>query len=97
VYCDSLPRSHALRIQHSRENVMPSSAGPRSAATTAIARNPALARLQALGGNENVGGDGHDCDMSELHIIYAGTDLVWELWVSTEAPLVDVDSSARLR
>lgn len=76
----------------------PLSCWPRSAATTAIAPSAPPWRVRrALRGNENVGGDRHDCDMSELHITGADTHQVWELWVSTEAPLVDVDSSAHLR
>ena len=98
VYYNSLLRSHALRSQPSRENVMPFSCWPRSAATTAIVPSAPPWRVRrALRGNENVGGDGHDCDMSELHATGAGIHLISELWVSTEAPLVDVDSSAHLR
>jgi hypothetical protein len=47
--------------------------------------------------NKNVGGGGHDCDMSEIHITGTDARLVLGLWVSTDAPLVDVDSSAHLR
>jgi hypothetical protein len=83
----AFPRErHALspagpqRSNHGRRPTSPPSGVPR----------------RALRGNENVGGDGHDGGMSELHITGPGTHLVWELWVSTEAPMVDVDSSAHL-
>ena len=77
---------------------MPSPAGPAAQQSTAIApQAPPWRVRRALRGNENVGGDGHDCDMSEIHFTGAGTHLVWGLWVSTEAPLVDVDFSVHLR
>ena len=59
----------AMRMQHSRGNVCPLLL-PRSAATHGhcpSAPRPGRVR-RALRGNENVGGDRHDCDMSELHI-----------------------------
>ena len=56
-----------------------------------------LGRRRSLRGNENVGGGGHDCDMSELHITGTDTNLTFGPWFLTEAPLVDVDSQANLR
>lgn len=51
----------------------------------------------ALRENENVGGSGHDCGMSKPQTISAGIHPALGTWFLTQVPLVDVDSSARLR
>lgn len=51
----------------------------------------------ALSENENVGGSGHDCDMSKPQPTSADTHPALGPWFLTKVPSVDVDSPARLR
>jgi hypothetical protein len=50
----------------------------------------------ALRENQNVGGGGHDCDMSKSQTIGTDTHPPLGPWFSTEAPLIDIDSSVHL-
>lgn len=51
----------------------------------------------ALRANKNVGGGGHDYDMSKTQTTGADTVQPMGPWLLTEVPLVDVDPQFHLR